>query len=217
MKTQLKNILIWGFAALLITGGVFSFLYRAPEKQPENATTSASFEITSTDNAKGGVRASVTLIEYGDFQCPTCLSYYPFVTQLMREFPTMVRVVFRNFPITTVHAHAKAAAEASEAAAKQGKFWEMHNALFDNQGTWVKERDPEAIFVSYAKQIGLDTDRFTTDMHSTSVDDKIKRDQDSGTALGVQGTPTFFVNGQEIENPKDYNDFKMLIETELLK
>ena len=93
----------------------------------------------------------------------------------------------------------------------------MHNALFDNQDAWAKERNPEALFVSYAKQIGLDADRFTADMHSASVDDKIKQDWDSGTALGVQGTPTFFVNGQEIENPKDYNAFKMLVETALLK
>lgn len=210
-------MILWGFVALLVAGGIFSFLYRTPEKQQKNTDVSALLEITSADHAKGSAKASVTLIEYGDFQCPTCLSYYPFVTQLMREFPTMLRVVFRDFPITTVHANAKAAAGAAGAAGKQGKFWEMHNALFDNQGTWAKERDPEALFTSYAKQIRLDTDRFITDMHSASVDDKIKQDQDSGTALGVRGTPTFFLNGQEIENPKDYKDFKTLIETALLK
>lgn len=217
MKSGLKKMALWGFAALLILGGVFSLVQHFTEKPEKNTNASALLVVTDADHVKGSLKASVTLIEYGDFQCPACLSYYPFVTQLMREFPTMLRIVFRDFPITTVHAHTQAASEAAEAASKQGRFWEMHNALFDNQDTWAKAQNPEILFTSYAKQIGLDTERFSADMRTAAVDEKIKKDQDSGTALGVQGTPTFFLNGEEIENPKDYKDFKILIEAALLK
>ncbi len=217
MKTQFKRLTIWGFVAFLIIGVSFSLLQQLTKKPEQKDAVSALLAVTSADHIKGPENASVTLIEYGDFQCPSCLSYYPYVIQLTKDFPTMLRMVYRNFPITTIHANAIAAAQTAEAASKQGKFWEMHNVLFENQSTWASERNPEVLFIQYAKQIGLDSERFKNDMNSSAVSNKIKNDQDSGTALDVQGTPTFFLNGREIENPKGYIAFKTLITAELLK
>jgi protein-disulfide isomerase len=129
-------------------------------------------------------------VEYGDYQCPYCRRAHPIFQQLAREFPTQVRLVFRHFPVFAIHPRAENAAEAAEAAAAQGKFWEMHHQLFENQHALDVED-----LIGYAAALGLDRNRFEAELLDRRYVDRIHRSRDSGVRSGVIGTPTFFVNG----------------------
>jgi protein-disulfide isomerase len=143
------------------------------------------------DHIRGPLDASVTLVEYGDFQCPYCGMAEPIVRELLRGFATDVRYVWRHLPLTDVHANAQLAAEAAEAASDQGAFWEMHDLLLAHQD----DLEP-ADLVDYAEQLGLDVERFesTLRQHDTTV--RVAEDVDSADLSGVSGTPTFFINGR---------------------
>lgn len=174
-------------------------------------------EVVSDDYIKGNKEASVTIVEYLDFECEACGAYYPLVKQLAEEFKTDVRFINRYFPLPG-HKNGLPAALAVEAAAKQGKYWEMHNKLFDEQKNWGEKQvsDPK-IFEGYAQTIGLNMDKFKKDVVSKEVKDRVERDKNSGTRLGVSGTPTFFLNGDKIPNPKTPEDFKTFINAAILK
>ena len=143
------------------------------------------------DHIQGSPDASVTLLEYGDYECPYCGAAYPIVKQVQARMGNRLRFVFRNFPITTSHPHAEQAAEAAEAAAAQGKFWEMHDLLYENQ-----KRLDAADLHSYAEELRLDVEAFdedlTTHVHAARVHDDFM----SGVRSGVNGTPTFYINGR---------------------
>ena len=146
--------------------------------------------VTDEDHVQGGRDAVVTLVQYGDYECPyTRLSRHS-VHQLQREFATGLRFVFRHFPLDEIHPHARAAATAAEAAGAQTDFWSMHEYLFEHQKQ-LKELDLRR----YATELGLDADRFERDRRSPEVAHRIERDLASGERSGVEGTPTFYVNG----------------------
>jgi len=170
-------------------------------------------EITYTDWTKGSEDATVTLIEYSDFQCPACRSYHSFLNRLTAEFGDNILFSYRHFPLHQIHPNAGPAAEAAEAAGRQGKFWEMHDKLFDNQGEWEGSHDAEELFTKYAGELGLDIEQFQTDMDSKEVRDKVRADENSGTAARVQGTPSLFLNGEKVQNPGRYEDLKKLVES----
>lgn len=176
-----------------------------------------ALEVVSDDYIKGNKEATVTIIEYLDFECEACSAYYPLVKQLSEEFKTDVRFVNRYFPLPG-HKNGMVAALAVEAASKQGKYWDMHNVLFDNQKLWGEKQstDPK-IFEDYAKQIGLNLEQFKKDVASKEVKERVERDRSSGQKLGVNGTPTFFLNGEKIPNPKSPEDFKSFIQAAILK
>jgi protein-disulfide isomerase len=134
--------------------------------------------------------ARVTLVEYGDYECPYCGAAYPIVKRIQRQMADRLRFVFRNFPITTSHPHAEAAAEAAEAAAAQGQFWEMHDRLYENQGQLTSE-DLRA----HAEALRLDLARFNDELAQHVHFDRVRDDFMSGVRSGVNGTPTFFING----------------------
>jgi len=158
----------------------------------------------------GGSTAKATLIEYADFQCPACASYYSVVKQLTQDFGDSLRVVYRYFPLQQ-HQYGRLAAYAAEAAGKQGKFWEMHDMLFGNQSDWADSSDAESIFIGYATTLGLNVDQFKTDLHSDSVAARVQSDYEGGFTAGVDSTPTFYLNGKKLANPATYNEFKSLI------
>lgn len=170
-------------------------------------------QVVSDDWQKGSFGSKVTIIEYADFQCPACGSYNPVVKRLEQELGNKILIVFRHMPLTNIHKNALPAAKSAEAAGRQGKFFEMSDVLFEKQEEWSNLADPENQFKDYAKQIGLNVDQFTTDFKDPSIDKHIKRDVQSAYQLGVNGTPTFFVNGMKINNPRSYDEFKVLIET----
>jgi protein-disulfide isomerase len=142
------------------------------------------------DHIQGPADAAVTLVEYGDFECPYCGAAYPIVKEVQDRMGERLRFVFRNFPITTSHAHAEQAAEAAEAAAGQGRFWPMHDLLFENQRR-LRDRDLHG----YAEQAGLDVERFDSELAEHAHAARVREDFMSGVRSGVNGTPTFFING----------------------
>lgn len=153
------------------------------------------------DHTKGTTDGKVLIVEYGDFQCPSCKGAYPNVKTLMEEYGDRVGLVFRNFPLTSIHPNAKAAAAAAEAAGLQGKFWEMHDLLYANQTTWgsLSTSQRTDAFVGYASQLSLDTSKFTSDLSSENVNSKINFDLSLGKANDTSATPTFFINGEKLD------------------
>lgn len=148
-------------------------------------------------NVKGPADAKVHIEEFGDFQCPPCAMFHPMLEKLEKEFPKDLRVTFRHFPLPN-HQHALRAASATEAARLQGKFWEMHAMIYENQQVWKDQFDVRPIFENYATQLGLDIARFNRDLGSATVQQRILQDGKRGTSMGVKGTPTVFLNGREV-------------------
>jgi formate-nitrite transporter family protein len=163
--------------------------------------------VSTRDHAAGPADAPVTLVEYGDYQCPYCRAAYPVVKRLQKKLGKKLRFVFRNFPVTQAHPYALIAAETAEAAALQGKFWEMHDLLFEQQDSLT----PDIIPV-WAKKIGLDLDQFGNDIKQGVVTKRIKEDRQSGIRSGVNGTPTFYVNGTRYDGPNDYESLLEALE-----
>src|SRR3954452_7814182 len=146
----------------------------------------------------GPATAPVHLEEFGDFECPPCGMFHPILQQMHAEFGDKLAITFREFPLVPTHQHALAAASAAEAAGLQGKFWEMHDLLYEHQNDWKKEFDVRPIFEGYAKQIGIDVERYNRDMNGELVAQRIFADGKRGHSLGVKGTPTVFINGREV-------------------
>lgn len=200
---------------LIIAGSIGGILwYRSA--QP-SIPTSELLTVVSDDWTKGNKDAQVTIVEYLDFECEACGAYYPVVKRLSEEYKDKVRFVVRYFPLPG-HANSMTSALAVEAAGKQGKYWEMHNILFENQRDWgeMQFADPK-IFENYAQQIGLDMEKYSTDITSREVKDRIERDRTSGEELDLAGTPSFFLNGNKITNPRGYEEFKKIIQTAIEK
>ena len=153
------------------------------------------------DHVFGKADSKVVLIEYGDFQCPTCGTTHPIIKPLTEKYKDQITFVFRNFPITNAHPNARAAAAAVESAGLQGKYWDMHNKLFESQQAWsgLSPNDRGGYFTNAAKDLGLDIDKFNTDIASANVTRKISFDQALGKKDNVSGTPTVFLNGQNVE------------------
>jgi len=154
------------------------------------------------DRVYGDVSSKVVLIEYGDFQCPGCGGAFPQLKLIKEEYKDKIAFIFRNFPLTTLHPNALAAATAAEAAGLQGKFWEMHDALYENQSAWenIDASKRTDVFAGYAKDIGLDAEKFVTDLSDPRVSAKINRDRAFGKKLNVNGTPTVYVNDQKLSD-----------------
>ncbi len=150
------------------------------------------------DHILGPEDAPVTLVEYGDFQCPHCGAAYPILESILKKMGNRIRFVYRHFPLTDAHPDAAHAAEASEAAAAQGKFWEMHHLLFEHQDAL----DGQSLR-SYAVRLALDLDRFDRDLRDHLYAGRIRDDFSSGLRSGVNGTPTFFINGERYDLPWD--------------
>jgi protein-disulfide isomerase len=183
----------------------------------KEVTTVKLTTVVADDYIIGPESAPVTLIEYLDFECEACGAYFPLVKQLEKEFPNDLKVVLRYYPLPG-HKNGMTAALAVEAAAQQGKFNEMHDLLFTEQKNWGEKPAPTpAVFEGYAQKIGLDLEKFKQDVASQSVKDRVQRDVDSGTKLGNTGTPSFYLQGEKIQNPRSAEDFKTLIQAAILK
>ena len=175
---------------------------RLPEHQPKLA-----IPVNEKDHAQGQPEAPVTLVEYGDYECPYCGKAYPIVKRLQEHLGDRLRFVFRNFPLTTVHQYAEHAAEAAEAAGAQDRFWEMHDYLFEHQRALMDRKLNE-----YAAAIGLDVERFGRDMAGQVHTDRVRADVMSGVRSGVNGTPTFFINGYRHNGAHDFESLLAAID-----
>lgn len=201
------------FSVLVLSVGIF-FINKTQSSTATVGKEQAQeiMAVKNDDWVKGPENAPITIVEYLDFECEACRVYYQITKQLKGEYKDKIRFVVRYFPLPG-HKNSVPSALAVEAAGKQGKFWEMHDILYENQKDWGEKQiaNPE-IFVEYAKQIGLDMEKYKKDISAQETKDRINRDKNSATSLGIQGTPTFFINGEKIPNPKGYDDFKSLID-----
>lgn len=207
-----KRIIFWA-CFIIVLGLIIWGLVVAMNKPPIDTSLKSAPEVSSVDHVSTVATVPVTLIEYSDLQCPACASYYPVVEQLVREASTTLRFVYRHYPLPQ-HKNAQLAARASEAAANQGKFWEMYRLMFENQTRWAELGDSGArqTFAGYAADLGLNLETYTADLDSDAVKAKVAADMKGGSDIGVNSTPTFFVNGKAISNPPNYAEFKKLID-----
>lgn len=200
--------IIFGAVIVLIFGGlvVYSHVANPPldvSKVDTNSIIGASAQNGQiADHVYGNANAKVVFVEYGDFQCPSCGSAYPQVKAATEAYKDKVAFIFRNFPLTTIHPNARAAAAAAEAAGLQGKYWEMHNMLYQSQADWESLSGDQRtnIFVGYATQLGLDATKFKTDLASPAVNSKISFDQALAKKINVNATPTFYLNGAQLSS-----------------
>ena len=213
----MKNkIILWAIIAVVVIGSIFGIVKLASKSQTagsDNLAITVS-AINDNENIKGEKEAAATLIEYSDFQCPACGSYYPIVKKVTEDLSAKVRFAYRHFPLPQ-HKNAKLAATVAEAAGRQGKFWEMHDLIFQNQSDWSEDKNAAVLFAKYAQDIGLDLARFQTDIASDDIKAKIENDYKSGVKAGVNSTPSFFLNGKKMDNPRNYDEFKNAIEQTL--
>lgn len=170
-----------------------------------------------TQHVQGQGTAGVTIVEYGDYQCPYCGQYHPTLKQVMAQYGDKIKFQFRNFPLTSVHQNAFAASRAAEAAALQDKYWEMHDVLYQTQASWSNSSDPSSIFAQYAKQLGINEAQFKKDYASSKVNDTINADLAEGTKLKITGTPSFFVNGKQTQISNDVASFSKVIDAAIAK
>ncbi|HLM54521.1 MAG TPA: thioredoxin domain-containing protein [Pyrinomonadaceae bacterium] len=158
---------------------------------------------------RGGASAPVTLEEFGDFQCPPCGRLHASLKKIEHDYGNRLKVIFRNYPLQSMHKNAYSAARAAEAAGLQGKFFEMHDLLYEHQTEWAESPEPRPIYTDYANRIGLNVEKFIADMGRQDVVERVQADVLRGTSLGVGGTPTVFLNGREL-NANDTLDDKKL-------
>ncbi len=167
--------------------------------------------VNSKDHVQGKKAAPLELVEYGDYQCPHCGHAYPIIKNLQQSLGADLKFVFRNFPLSEIHPDAFNAAVAAEAGGLQQKFWDMHDIIFENQ----QELDLESLFL-YAKTIGLDAERFKNDMQKNALTIKVEQDFESGVRSGVNGTPSFFINGKKYNGDWEEDVFNEYLKRQLL-
>jgi protein-disulfide isomerase len=209
---EAKGLIITGLITLLILGGGI-FLLSKNNGSSNQKPTPVDSKILVRDNSHqiATSSAKVTVVEFGDYQCPACGAAYPVTKELLKDYQGTINFVFRNFPLPQ-HKNAPTAAEAAEAANAQGKFWEMHDKLYETQNDWADLSNPLDKFVSYAKDLGLDTNKFKSDVKANKYEAFIQADTTDGNNIGVNATPTFFINGIGISGVPSLADFKAQID-----
>lgn len=213
MKRYLPFVIVAAVALATISSA--TLLYRAKRKPALFMSKNGSPAETRTAgdiHSSGNPNAPVTLEEFGDFQCPPCAMLSEPINQFEKNYRPNLRVVFHNFPLA-VHAHAREAALVAEAAGLQGRFWEMHDLLYREQAIWSKATDVRTLFNSYAGILNLDVERFKRDMDGEQASERVAADQKQGASLGVQNTPTIFLNNRAVD-PKSLNPDALRAEVE---
>lgn len=193
--------------------GLF-YLLKLESKNSSVVTAYPVDKISDSDFVKGNKEAKVILIEYSDFQCPACKYYQPIVKKLGEDFSDKLVISYRHFPLSQ-HLNSRVSAYAAEAAGKQSEFWGMHDKIFETQDEWALSSEPKELFTEYAKSLGLDEEKFKSDMDLFEIKDKVEEQLKSGEKYYVTSTPSFFLNGRKIKVPPDYEGFKKLIEDKL--
>jgi len=210
MNTNTKFFVGIGLATiLLVVAGVFLLGRNTGQESEVGGVADQAVLTANTRHAIGDPNAPVKIVEFADFQCPACQAAHPIVKKILDANKDKVYFVFRHYPLPT-HKNAKQAARACEAAGIQGKFWEMHDFIFTRQKDWSEKSNVGEIFGDYAQELGLDIGRFKEDMKN--VDETINSDYADGNKLGVDSTPTFFVNGQKYPGVLQESQFQQIID-----
>jgi protein-disulfide isomerase len=212
------------WAVIVVVFLVFVAIFAFGQKSTNTPTNSNG---AASQHIEGLGQAHVSLVEYGDYQCPYCGEYYPIVKQIEAEYNNQITFQFRNFPLTSLHPNAFAGARAAEAAALQGKFWQMHDLLYEQNGeyyesnetlsNWIGASNPQTFFDEYAQQLGLNLAKFNQDYASNEVNGTINADLAAGNKLGIDATPTFFLDGKQISVGINVSGFQSLINAAIAK
>ena len=208
----MKRFLPFIIIAVVLVAGVAAFLIFSKKGNGDSGSTfvggntqtpatnvasqPAPTELPGSSRPNVNVSSPVILEGYGDYQCPPCGALYPELKRIEHEYGDQVRVVFRHFPLEKLHKNAMIAAQAAEAARNQNKFWEMHDLLYRNQNVWGENYNARAIFISYARDLKLNVEKFSSDLDGFEVKNRITADVQRGTSVGVTGTPTIFIEGR---------------------
>jgi protein-disulfide isomerase len=222
MKRLLPVVII--IAVLIVALGGAAMLMREPpstQPQPALSTATPTQRVVPSDEQpvhfKGRLDAPLQLEEFGDYQCPPCGQFHPITQRVLAQYGDRIRFSFRNFPLVTIHKFAAEAARAAEAAGAQGKFWEMHDLLYERQQEWSKADAARPFFLKYAQELGLDVNRFMQDIDGAVAGMRVAQDANIGHARGVTGTPTLYLNGREVpfEQFMDYDKLRAAIDAAL--
>ena len=210
-KTSTKPfaILALGISAALAIAVLLS--QGAGEEETSPVRSDSPVSIPAAPGVRGAENAALKLVEFGDYQCPACKAYHEIVTELFQRYPSDVQLEFHHFPLVGIHPNAMAAAVAAEAAREQGRFWEMHDLLFENQDTWAQSPNPEALFMSYAVGLALNQDQFMRSMRDTGVKSHVLEDVVRARELAIASVPSFFVDGTPIDLPPGIEGFERLV------
>jgi protein-disulfide isomerase len=198
MKTYRPLLIIAIVLIVSVIGGVVFLRSRQITDSAGNHQPAS--EVSPETAKKVPADTVVTLEEFGDYQCPPCGELHPTLKRLKSQYGPNLNFIFRNYPLTEIHKNALLAAQAAEAARVQGRFWEMHDLLYETQKVWSDDVNPKPIFIKFARDIGLDTDRFGRDLGNEEVKLRIEADQGAATKMGVNGTPTVFINGRRLRD-----------------
>lgn len=206
MSQEVKVIGIISVLTLaILLGGIFILGKQGATTPTETQKADTATLVRADSNKTQAKNKKVTLVEFGDFQCPACGAFFPIVEQIKSAHTDTVEFVFRHFPLSQ-HANAIPAALAAEAAGKQGQFWNMYEVLYKNQNDWAESSDARNMYIEYAKRINLNVEEFTKDFDNKVGQAKVDQDQGDGISLGVNSTPTFYVNGEKLENNSALKD-----------
>lgn len=200
MKDQKPIIVTIVLTIILLFGGVFLL-----SRGENTGKIDSSILISKNAYQTNKKNAKVTIVEFGDYECPACGFYEPSIEQVLKKYGKKVNYVFRHFPLPQ-HSKAETAAEAAEAAGVQGKFFEMHSLLFKNQNEWVQSDNALGLFVSYAKRLKLDTTKFETAVKTNKFKEKINEDLSDGARINITSTPTYFLNGEKFEGAATFDN-----------
>ncbi len=216
----MKRSILW-ISAVVVVVAIGVAVYWFSRKPAESAQPAAATAPAAATDAAAAPNSTpkpgeVLLVEYSDFQCPSCAVMFPLVRSIHEEFNGRVDFLFREFPLKQIHANSERAAWAAEAAGQQGKFWEMADLLFKSQPSWSVLPNPQPAFEQYARSLGIDVNKFKADMDGFVVRSKVENDVRMGLADHVQHTPTVLLNGQEIR-PRNYSEFRGLINEALAR
>jgi protein-disulfide isomerase len=215
-NAKIKKFTVWGGVALVILIVVF-VLFESVTAPTAPVQTIKIAPVSALDIKEGNPKAKVTLIEYADFQCPACAVFHPIVDQILKDYDNKILYVYRMFPLVSAHPNAFISAQAAYAAAKQGAFFNYDDLLYTRQNEWADLQDPTTAFTDYATLLKLDINKFKTDMNSDAAKKYVQASEDQASNEGIIQTPSFFINGNLIQNPTDYAGFKQLIDDALSK
>jgi len=207
-NSSIKKGLYWTFWLVIVVLVIYAVIPSGSNK----SGNSNSDNILTEGWVRGNPDASVILIEYSDFQCPACRSYYPVIEELVQELGEEFKFIYKHYPLTQIHPLAIRAGQATEAAGIQGDFWGMHDLIFERQNSWTRSDDVEQTFADYAVEIGIDRDKFLNSFNDSETRQRVLDNRREAVKLGLSGTPSFFLQGERIDNPGSLEEFRNLIQ-----
>jgi protein-disulfide isomerase len=216
MSKAVKPLIIIVLAVVVAGAAAMYFSRRSAEvTNTSDSSPSAPLQSTGGGHFRGPENARITLVEFGDYQCPSCKAFHPVVQELLSRYPQQVRLEFHHYPLISIHPNSMAASLAVEAAGEQGKYWEMHDLVFELQDQWSRSPNPEPDFLAMAARLGLNQNSFMQSMRSPQLQDRVLQDVVRARDSQVEAVPTFFIDGKKMSIPLSITAFVDIIEMQL--